>query len=65
MVNVSSIETEVIRMGDVGAAIELLDNSFSEGKEEQTGRAIVILREIFESRYKSLRRGLYGGEQTG
>ena len=52
-------------MGDVGAAIELLDNSFSEGKEEQTGRAIVILREIFESRYKSLRRGLYGGEQNG
>ena len=33
MVNVSSIETEVIRMGDVGVAIELLDNSFSEGGE--------------------------------
>ena len=65
MCNAKEFETDVIRMGDVGAVIDLVDNSFSEGKEEQTGRAIVILREIFESRYKSLRRGLYGGEQNG
>lgn len=57
------METEVIRMGDVGVVIDLVDNSFSEGKGEQTERAIVILKEIFEARYRSLRRRLYGGEQ--
>lgn len=47
MDNVREIETEVIRMGDVGVVIDLVDNSFSEGREEQTERAIVILKEIF------------------
>jgi hypothetical protein len=61
--NVREIETEVIRMGDVGVVIDLVDNSFSEGREEQTERAIVILKEIFEARYKNLRRRLYGGER--
>ena len=56
MDNVREIETEVIRMGDVGVVIDLVDNSFSEGREEQTERAIVILKEIFEARYKNLRR---------
>ena len=50
-------------MGDVGVVIDLVDNSFSEGREEQTERAIVILKEIFEARYKNLRRRLYGGER--
>lgn len=59
------IETEVIRMGDVGTVIDLVDNSFSEGKEEQTERAIIILKEIFEARYKSLRQRIYGGELHG
>ena len=63
MDNVREIETEVIRMGDVGVVIDLVDNSFSEGREEQTERAIVILKELFEARYKSLRRRLYGGER--
>lgn len=63
MDNVREIETEVIRMGDVGVVIDLVDNSFSEGREEQTERAIVILKEIFETRYKNLRRRLYGGER--
>ena len=61
MDNVREIETEVIRMGDVGVVIDLVDNSFSEGREEQTERAIVILKEIFEARYKNLRRRLSGG----
>lgn len=57
------IETEVIRMGDVGTVIDMVDNSFSEGKSEQTERAIIILKEIFEARYRNLRLRLYGGEQ--
>ena len=65
MDNVREIETEVIRMGDVGVVIDLVDNSFSEGKEEQTERAIIILKEIFEARYKSLRQRIYGGGLHG
>ena len=57
------IETEVIRMGDVGVVIDMVDNSFSEGKGEQTERAILVLKEIFEARYKNLRCHLYGGER--
>ena len=63
--SVREIETDVIRMGDVAVVIDLVDRSFSEGREEQTERAIVILKEIFEARYKSLRQRLYGGERNG
>lgn len=56
------IEREVIRMGDVGVAIDMVDANLSEGKAEQAERAVIILKEIFDSRYISLRSRLYGGE---
>lgn len=56
------IEREVIRMGDVGVVIDMVDANISEGKAEQAERAVVVLKEIFNSRYISLRSHLYGGE---
>lgn len=60
--NKIDIEREVIRMGDIGVAIDMVDAKLSEGKAEQAERAVIILKEIFDSRYISLRRRLYGGE---
>ena len=65
MCNAKEFETDVIRMGDVGAVIDLVDHSFSEGKAEQTARANIIRQEVFWARYKSLRQRIYGGELHG
>ena len=46
----NDLEREVIRMGDVGVAIDMVDNNLAEGKLEQAERAVVILREIFAAR---------------
>lgn len=56
------IEREVIRMGDVGVVIDMVDANLSEGKAEQAEQAVVVLKEIFNARYISLRSRLYGGE---
>lgn len=39
------LEREVIRMGDVGVAIDMVDSNLADGKLEQAERAVVILRE--------------------
>ena len=44
----NDLEREVIRMGDVGVAIDMVDNNLAEGKLEQAERAVVILREILQ-----------------
>lgn len=59
-----SIESEVIRMGDVGVAIDMVDANLVEGDRDKAERAVVILKELFDARYKRLRRGLYGGENN-
>ena len=57
------LEREVIRMGDVGVAIDMVDSNLADGKLEQAERAVVILREIFKSRNDGLRNSFYGGEK--
>lgn len=61
----SDVESEVIRMGDVGVAIEMVDTTLSDGETAKAERAVIILREVFENRYGSLRKILYGGERHG
>lgn len=56
-----SIESEVIRMGDVGVAIDMVDLCIASGNPGQAERAAIILKEIFSSRYEQLRTCLYGG----
>lgn len=58
------LEREVIRMGDVGVAIDMVDSNFADGKLEQAERAIVILREIFKARNDGLRNSFYGGDRN-
>lgn len=60
----NDLEREVIRMGDVGVAIDMVDNNLAEGKLEQAERAVVILREIFAARNDGLRSCFYGGERN-
>lgn len=55
-----NIETEVVRMGDVGTAIDMVDACIAGGDADQTERAILILKEIFVGRYEQLRAGFYG-----
>ena len=55
------LEREVIRMGDVGVAIDMVDSNLADGKLEQADRAVVILREIFKARKDGLRNSFYGG----
>ena len=55
------LEREVIRMGDVGVAIDMVDSNRADGKLEQAERAVVILREIFKARNDGLRNSFYGG----
>lgn len=55
------LEREVIRMGDVGVAIDMVDSNLTDGKLEQAERAVVILREIFKARNNGLRNSFYGG----
>lgn len=58
------LEREVIRMGDVGVAIDMVDGNLADGKLEQAERAVVILREIFNARNKRLRSCFYGGDRN-
>ena len=58
MNSVATIETEVIRMGDVGVIIDTVDANL--GQTEQAERAVIILKEIFTARYGALRRRLHG-----
>lgn len=51
----NDLEREVIRMGDVGVAIDMVDSNLADGNLEQAERAVVILREIFDARNKGLR----------
>ena len=51
MNSVATIETEVIRMGDVGVIIDTVDANLAEGQTEQAERAVIILKEIFTARY--------------
>ena len=55
------LEREVIRMGDVGVAMDMVDSNLADGKQEQAERAVVILREIFKARNDGLRNSFYGG----
>ena len=55
------LEREVIRMGDVCVAIDMVDSNLADGKLEQAERAVVILREIFKARNNGLRNSFYGG----
>ena len=65
MNSVAAIETEVIRMGDVGVIIDMVDANLAEGQMEQAERAVIILKEIFAARYADLQRHLHGGERNG
>ena len=65
MNSVATIETEVIRMGDVGVNIDSVDANRAEGETEQAERAVIILKEIFAARYADLQRRLHGGERNG
>ena len=58
--SVVDLEREVIRMGDVGVAIDMVDDNLADGKLEQAERAVVILREIFKARNDGLRNSFYG-----
>ena len=59
--NRASIETEVVRMGDVGTAIDMMDACIADMDGDKVERAVLILKEIFSSRYEGLRSCLYGG----
>ena len=56
-----SMESEVISMGDVGVAIDMVASCIASGNHGQAERAALILKEIFSSRYEQLRTCLYGG----
>ena len=49
------IESEIIRMGDVEVVIEMADSLLAEGQVALAERAVLILKEIFASRYERLR----------
>ena len=53
--NRASIETEVVRMGDVGTAIDMMDACIADMDGDKVERAVIILKEIFSSRYEGLR----------
>lgn len=59
--NQTDLEGEVIRMGDVGVAINMVDACVSTMDPDQTERAVIILKEIFSRRYERLRCCVYGG----
>ncbi len=56
-----NMESAVIRMGDIGIIIDMVDDNLSAGKTDTAERGICILKELFEARYLLLRRSLYGG----
>ena len=55
-------ETEVIRMGDVGVCIDMVDSNLVDGDREKAERAVLVLKEIFSARYIGLRNCLEGGD---
>lgn len=59
--NRASVETEVVRMGDVGTAIDMMDACIADMDGDTVERAVIILKEIFSSRYERLRTSFYGG----
>ena len=59
--NRASIETEVVRMGDVGTAIDMMDACIADMDGDKVERAVVMLKELFSSRYEGLRSCLYVG----
>lgn len=59
--NRANIETEVVRMGDVGAAIDMMDACIADMDGDKVERAVIILKELFSIRYERLRTCLYGG----
>lgn len=61
----AKIEDEIVRMGDVGVAIEMVDNAIEEKAADKAVRALMILSEIFNARYASLRVAYYGGKANG
>ena len=58
------METAIIRMGDIGVAIYMVDTALVEGQPEQAERAVIILREAFDSRNRELQNCFFGGEQN-
>ena len=59
----SNIESEVIRLGDVGVCIDMVDAELAEGRADRAERAVIVLKEIFDTRYLRLQKCLYGGER--
>lgn len=59
-----NIEIEVIRMGDVGTVIDMVDTCIANRDTAQAERASLILKEIFTARYSGLQQAVYGGEQN-
>lgn len=58
-----NIESAVIRLGDVGVCIDMVDAELAEGRPDRAERAVLVLKEIFDTRYLRLQSCLYGGEQ--
>ena len=53
------METAIIRMGDIGVAIDMVDTALVEAE-----RAVIILREAFDSRNRELQNCFFGGEHN-
>ena len=51
-------------MGDIGVAIDMVDTALVEGQPEQAERAVIILREAFDSRNRELQNCFFGGERN-
>lgn len=58
------METAIIRMGDIGVAIDMVDTALVEGQPEQAEHAVIILREAFDSRNRELQNCFFGGERN-
>ena len=50
-----NIESEIIRMGDVAVVIDMVDSNLADGETAKAEKAVIILKEIFASRYERLR----------
>ena len=57
--NKMDFEAAVISLGDVGTIISMLEQCFSDGDMEEADRSLSILREIYNSRYNTLRKLCY------
>lgn len=56
--NKLDIETAVIKMGDVGTVIEMVDRFLVDGKTGDAERAVSVLQEIYENRYTKLQNAI-------